>query len=193
VSCSATSPPVPTAHSTGPLGLLSCTLAIRVLPGEVQGLFSGVLQQGRGVASSPTVRTSEPALPTAICGEGEGEEEEEGDIFLLPTPPHSRQVSGPALLLSHDAQASTRPQAAAETRACVWPLVVTDPVSCRASIPDMAPVAAKSGSHLGLRWHHQLLTSGCSSRPSAPSSASLHCPHPSASLSLHLSTTYFSY
>lgn len=87
--------------STAPAGSLApvppgCSLVrCRVCSLEYCG------RQGAGPASSPTPITSEPALPTAICGEEEGEEEGEEGISLLPTPPHGRQVAGPALFCSH--------------------------------------------------------------------------------------------
>jgi hypothetical protein len=60
-----------------------------------------------------------------------------------------------------------------------WALVVTDPCCCWAMDTDVVP-----GLHHGPRWHHQIITSGCSC--SLQFCLSSLCPYPSVSLSLFL-------
>lgn len=90
-----------------------------------------------------------------------------------------RQGMGPSL---HSHQTSTRLQAAAQARDYAWHLVVTDPCCCR----DMDSWRQhRPGPYYGLRWHHWVLTSGCSSLSlSLQFCLSSLCTYPSASLAL---------
>jgi hypothetical protein len=54
----------------GSPAILKLEPALPCCPGEVQGLFTWVLQQVKGRASSPVLMTSGPVLPPAIGGKG---------------------------------------------------------------------------------------------------------------------------
>lgn len=96
-----------------------------------------------------------PELPTATGGKEQVAGEEGISPFSMPV--HGRQWQGPGLPCSyiqgqlscpqgqerglpilHSPQILTCPQAAAQTKECIWPLMVTDPCCCRAMDLDVA-------------------------------------------------------
>lgn len=91
---------------------------------------------------------------------------------VLPSPPQSSAINMSAV--------------ATQLEMSAWPLIVTDPCSCRAMDPDVAPsISPRPGPHHGARWLYQL-TSGCSSLPLSPQFfLSSLGPHPSLSLPFH--------